>query len=38
MIYLLGLTNCQNTRVGITKNWGLSGGDIKRTSIGIELI
>lgn len=34
----LGLTHCQNTRIGSERLKGLSGGERKRTSIGYELI
>lgn len=34
----LGLTHCQNTRIGGVGLKGLTGGERKRTSIGYELI
>ncbi|KAJ3412648.1 hypothetical protein HDV05_000398 [Chytridiales sp. JEL 0842] len=34
----LGLTNCQNTRIGDSEVRGISGGEKKRVSIGIELV
>jgi ABC-type multidrug transport system ATPase subunit/ABC-type multidrug transport system permease subunit len=38
MISDLHLTKCQNTRVGNNMMRGVSGGERKRTSIGVELI
>jgi ABC-type multidrug transport system ATPase subunit len=34
----LGLTNCADTLVGSALIKGISGGERKRTSVGIELI
>jgi ABC-type multidrug transport system ATPase subunit len=34
----LGLTNCQNTPIGDSEMRGISGGEKKRVSIGIELV
>lgn len=38
MISDLNLRNCQNTRIGNSIERGVSGGERKRTSIGVELI
>lgn len=38
IIKKLGLQNCQDTRVGNDIKRGVSGGERKRTSIGIEMI
>lgn len=38
MIKMLKLTKCQNTRIGGPLVKGVSGGERKRTSIGVELI
>lgn len=38
MIAMLKLTKCQNTRIGGPLVKGVSGGERKRTSIGVELI
>jgi ABC-type multidrug transport system ATPase subunit len=38
MIATLKLTKCQNTRIGGALVKGVSGGERKRTSIGVELI
>lgn len=38
MIEDLHLTKCQNTRIGSVLQRGVSGGERKRTSIGVELI
>ena len=38
MIAMLKLTKCQNTRIGGALVKGVSGGERKRTSIGVELI
>lgn len=38
MIDDLNLKRCQNTRIGGEKERGVSGGERKRTSIGVELI
>lgn len=38
LITLLKLTKCQNTRIGGPLVKGVSGGERKRTSIGVELI
>jgi ABC-type multidrug transport system ATPase subunit len=38
MIKDLHLENCQNTRIGDNISRGVSGGERKRTSIGVELI
>lgn len=38
MINELHLNNCKNTKIGDEKNRGVSGGERKRTSIGVELI
>jgi ABC-type multidrug transport system ATPase subunit len=38
MIELLGLEKCTDTIVGNSMKRGLSGGEKKRTNIGIELI
>lgn len=38
MIATLKLTKCQNTRIGGPLVKGVSGGERKRTSIGVELI
>jgi len=38
LIQLLKLTKCQNTRIGGPLVKGVSGGERKRTSIGVELI
>jgi ABC-type multidrug transport system ATPase subunit len=35
---ILGLQGCSNTRVGDDLNRGISGGERKRTAVGIELI
>ena len=37
-IQLLSLTKCQNTLVGGISQRGISGGEAKRVSIGLELI
>jgi ATP-binding cassette subfamily G (WHITE) protein 2 len=34
----LGLENCANTRIGNAVIRGISGGERKRTSIGVELL
>ena len=38
MLRELDLLNCQNTRVGSTLEKGISGGEKRRVSIGIELL
>ena len=38
MLSELNLQNCKNTRIGNNLNRGISGGERKRTSIGVELI
>lgn len=38
LVKLLGLEKCQNTRVGNALLRGVSGGERKRTSIGVELL
>ena len=38
LIYELKLTKCANTRIGGPLVKGVSGGERKRTSIGVELI
>lgn len=38
LISELGLRNCQDTRIGDASNRGVSGGERKRVSIGVELI
>ena len=38
MISKLGLSRCQNTQVGHSIKKTISGGERKRTAIGIELI
>ena len=38
MIKELGLTRCKNTKVGNSLIRGVSGGERKRTSIGVELL
>ena len=38
IILRLGLTSCQNTRVGGIMSKTISGGERKRTSIGVEMI
>lgn len=38
LVQELGLKNCQNVKIGNTFIKGVSGGERKRTSIGIELI
>ncbi len=38
LIQLLGLDRVRNTKIGDDLNRGLSGGEKKRVSIGIELI
>eukprot|EP00040_Diaphanoeca_grandis_P017084 m.88643 g.88643 ORF g.88643 m.88643 type:complete len:679 (-) comp26219_c3_seq1:113-2149(-) len=38
VINQLGLSDCQDTRIGDAQRRGISGGERKRTSIGIELI
>ena len=38
MIFDLNLRNCQHTRIGNSIERGVSGGERKRTSIGVELI
>ena len=38
MIDELGLTTCANTLVGSTLEKGISGGEKRRVSIGIELL
>jgi len=34
----LGLQECQNTKIGNSLIRGVSGGERKRTSIGVELL
>ncbi len=34
----LGLSKCENTHIGDAKIRGVSGGERKRTNIGVELI
>ena len=38
MIKDLGLTKCADTRIGNVMIRGISGGERKRTSIGVELL
>jgi ABC-type multidrug transport system ATPase subunit len=38
LIKELNLKNCQNTKIGSELFKGVSGGERKRTSIGVELI
>ena len=38
LIKELGLTRCKNTKVGNSLIRGVSGGERKRTSIGVELL
>jgi ABC-type multidrug transport system ATPase subunit len=38
LIDLLGLNSCQDTKIGNTLRKTISGGERKRTSIGVELI
>lgn len=38
LVSILGLNDCKNTPVGGTFIQGLSGGERKRTSIGLELL
>jgi ABC-type multidrug transport system ATPase subunit len=38
IIQQLGLQNCKDTRIGDAENRGISGGERKRVSIGIELV
>jgi ABC-type multidrug transport system ATPase subunit len=38
IISKLGLQTCANTRIGDEKRRGISGGERKRVSIGIELV
>lgn len=38
VIKLLGLEKCQHTRVGSPQSRGISGGEKKRTSIGVDLV
>jgi len=38
VIRTLGLEKCQATRIGDPNKRGISGGERKRTSIGIELV
>lgn len=38
IIMQLGLNGCRNTRIGDRDNRGISGGERKRVSIGIELV
>jgi len=38
MIRELDLTNCADTLVGSTLEKGISGGEKRRTTIGIELL
>ena len=38
LIKELGLTRCKNTKVGNSLIRGISGGERKRTSIGVELL
>lgn len=38
VLNILGLNNCQDTRVGSVLTRGISGGERKRTAIGLELI
>ena len=38
MIIELGLTKCASTRIGNSLIRGISGGERKRTSIGVELL
>ena len=38
LIRCLGLEKCKNTRVGNNFIRGISGGERKRTSIGVELL
>ena len=34
----LGLTECADRRIGNILNKGISGGEMKRTSVGVEII
>lgn len=38
IVQLLGLSKVRNTRIGDRSHRGLSGGEMKRVSIGIELL
>ena len=38
IISVLGLEQCADTRIGSIKVSGISGGERKRTAIGVELI
>ena len=38
IIQELGLVKARNTRIGDAKNRGVSGGERKRTNIGVEMI
>ena len=38
IIQELGLNKAKNTRIGDAKNRGVSGGERKRTNIGVEMI
>lgn len=38
IIKKLGLTKCADTKVGDDNNRGVSGGELKRTAIGVELV
>jgi ABC-type multidrug transport system ATPase subunit len=38
VILMLGLEGCRNTKIGDSINRGISGGERKRVSIGIELV
>lgn len=38
MLKVLGLKECENSKIGDALNKGISGGQRKRTSIGVELL
>src|SRR5579859_2922310 len=38
LIMELGLKNCANTRIGNNANKGCSGGEKRRTSVGVQLL
>ena len=38
VINQLGLNDCANTRIGNGEKRGISGGEMRRVSIGVELV